>query len=185
MALEFHTAAKIDNLVWPENYREISEDSPCLDVFTDFQIHRPLVIESSTGAYLLEELMLKAHVRLKLVVDEDGHFLGVVALEDIQHPDFLMRIAAVYTRDSLMVSDVMRPKSTLNTLTFADIEQATVGEVIHFLQDYTYQHCLVIDTNSNLVRGLISVSDIARRLKIKIRVHNSPSFAELYLQVKA
>jgi CBS domain containing-hemolysin-like protein len=167
MALEFHTAAEIDNLVWPENYREISEDSPCLNVFTDFKIHRPLVIESSTRAYLVEELMLKAHVRLKLVVEKDGHFLGVVALEGIQHPDLLMRIAAVYIRDCLMVSDVIRPKSTLNTLTFADIEQATVGEVIHFLHDYTYQHCLVIDTNSNRVRGLISVSDIARRLKFE------------------
>jgi CBS domain containing-hemolysin-like protein len=185
MGLEFYNAAKIDNLVWPENYREISQDSPCLNVFTDFKVHRPLTIEPSTRAYLLEELMLRAHVRLKFVVDEGGDFLGVVALEDIQHPDFLMRIAAVYTRDSLMVTDVMRPKSALNTLAFADIEQATVGEVIHFLQDYTYQHCLVIDTNSNRVRGLISVSDIARRLKIKIRVHDSPSFAELYLQAKS
>jgi hypothetical protein len=88
---------------------EISEDSPCLNVFTDFKIHRPLVIESSTRAYLVEELMLKAHVRLKLVVEKDGHFL----------------------------------------------------------HGYTYQHCLVIDTNSNRVRGLISVSDIARRLKFE------------------
>jgi CBS domain containing-hemolysin-like protein len=184
MTLKFHDADNIEGVVWPENYQEVTDDSSCLDVFTDFKIQRPLVIEPSTRAHLLEELMLKAHVRLKLVVEDGCRFMGVVALEDLKTPDFLTRIAAVYNREDLLVADVMRPKNTLKTLAFADIEQATVGELIDFLRDYTNQHCLVIEAGSNHVRGLISVSDIARQLKIKIRVHDSPSFAELYLEAR-
>ncbi len=180
MTLKFYEAIDIDDLDWPDDYEEISKDSSCLHVLTDFKIQRPLIIESGIGAHVLEELMLTAHVRLKIVVDKDGHFLGVIALEDLKHPDFLSQMAAVYDEEKITVVDVMRPRSTLRALSFVDIEQATIWDVINFLQDYTYQHCLVIDTERKRLRGLISVSDVARKLKIRVRVQESPSFAQLY-----
>ena len=185
MKLEFTEIQEIDHLMWPENYQEISRDSPALSVFTDFKVRRPLILEPDTAAHEAEDFMLSAHVKLKLVVDDDSHFLGVVAMEDLRHPDFLARVAAVYTRDSLKVIDIMRPRDSLTALAYADLEKATVGDIINSLQHYVHQHCLVVDKASHRLRGIISVSDIARKLKIKIELQHTPSFAELHLAAQA
>lgn len=183
MKLEFKRIAESDDLAWPKNYEEISQDSPALSVFTDFTVNQPLVIESTMPAYQAEEFMLKAHVKLKLVVDENKIFLGVVALEDLKHPDFLRRIAAVYNRESLTIGDVMRPRITLEALCYADLGQAAIDDVVTFLRDYKRQHCLVIDKVLHQVRGLISASDVARMLKVKIQPGHTPSFSELYISL--
>ena len=183
MKLEFNRIDESDELAWPESYQEISQDSPALSVFTDFTVNPPLIIESTTAAYEAEEFMLKAHVKLKLVVDEKNKFLGVVAMEDLKHPDLLVRIAAVYNRESLTIGNVMRPRDTLEALCYADLEQATIGDVVTSLQEYNRQHCLVVDNALHLVRGLISVSDVARKLGVKIQPGHTSSFAKLYLSL--
>jgi CBS-domain-containing membrane protein len=181
MKLEFTEIDEIDYLMWPDNYQEISRDSPALSVFTDFKVRRPLILEPDTAAHEAEDFMLSAHVKLKLVVSEGNHFLGVVAMKDLRHPDFLTRIAAVYNRENLKVVDIMRPRATLDALAYADLEKATVGDIINSLQHYAHQHCLVVDKASHRLRGILSVSDIARKLKIKIELQHTPSFAELHL----
>lgn len=183
MKLEFSRIDKSVDLAWPENHQIVSQDSSSLSIFTDFTVTRPLLIESSASAYEAEEFMLKAHVKFKLVVNEQNKFLGVVAMEDLKRPDFLVRMAAVYNRESLKISDVMRPRDTLEALSYADLEQATIGDVVTFLQEYNYQHCLVIDKAMHLIRGLISVGDIARKLNAKTHPDRPSSFAELYFSL--
>jgi CBS domain containing-hemolysin-like protein len=183
MKLKFKRIDGDDHLAWPENHEEISQDSPALSVFTDFTVNQPLVLDFTTPAYEAEEFMLKAHVKLKLVVDEKNKFLGVVALEDLKHPDFLMRMAAVYNRESLTIGDVMRHRDTLEAFCYADLERATIGDVITSLQDCNRQHCLVVDKTVHQIRGLISLSDVARKLKVKIQPGHTSSFAELYVSL--
>jgi len=185
MKLEFTRIDESDDLAWPKNYEEISQDSPALSVFTDFTVNPPLIIESTTPAYEAEDFMLKAHVKLKLVVDEKNRFLGVVALEDLKHPDLLVRMAAVSNRERLTIGDVMRPTDTLEALCYADLEQATIGEVVTSLREYNRQHCLVVDNALHQVRGLISVSEVARKLKVKIQPGHTSSFADLYLSLRS
>ena len=180
MSMKMYSIEETYRLVWPDNFRHFTMDSPALSVVTDFRFTMPLVIESDTPAYDLEELMTKAHERFKLVVDSDNRFIGLVALEDLQHPDFLARIAAVYTRDSLTVSEVMRPRHTLQALDYPDLEKATIRDIIESLKDFDYHHCLVVDRGAEEVRGLVSASDIEKHLLSPTTFTKAPGFAKLY-----
>lgn len=48
--IELYSAEKVDKLVWPDTYRQITEDSPASSILTDFKLHEPLVIDASTKA---------------------------------------------------------------------------------------------------------------------------------------
>lgn len=180
MILKMRGIDETFHLAWPDNCRDFTVDSPALAVVTDFRFTLPLVIESDTPAYELEELMTKAHERFKLVVDQDNRFIGLVTLEDLQHPDFLARVAAVYTRDSLTVAEVMQARDALEALEYEDLEEASIGDIIQSLQKFDGHHCLVVDQGAGEVRGIISAIDIAKRLHAGAKFTEVRDFASLY-----
>lgn len=180
-ALQFYDAETIDELVWPENYQQITEESPALAIFTDFETHQPLVIDASVKASDAEQHMYEAHVRLKLVVDKNNTFLGVVALEDLDKQEVMKKVVKGHQREDLRVTDMMRPKQDLKVIDYEELKHAHVSDVIAALRRYGHQHCIVVDRERHQIRGLVSASDIARKLKIQIPVHESPKFTELYL----
>jgi len=180
MKLEMCDIEESYHLVWPDGCREFTTDLPALSVMTDFRVTIPLVIQSDAPAYDLQDVMKKTYQRFKLVVDSEDRFIGLIALEDLQHPDFLARIAAVYTREPLTVSEVMRPRHTLQALEHADLKQATVIDIIESLKNFDYHHCLVIDQSAGEIRGLISATDIAKRLHSGTRFTEAPRFAQLH-----
>ncbi len=179
--LELYDAEQVDELVWPENYQQITEDSPALAIFTDFESHQPIVIDSSVKALDAVQHMFEAHVRLKLVVDKNDKFLGVVSLHDLDEQEIMKKVVQGYRREDLLVTNMMRPKQDLKVIDYEELKHAHVSHVISALQKYGHQHCLVVDRVNHLIRGLVSASDIARKLKIAVAVHESPKFTELYL----
>jgi predicted transcriptional regulator len=66
------------HLVQPEEFDEISLDSPVRTIFTDFKQHKPLVLEEDTLAFDAMYLMDKAHVHLQLVVDKNNEMIGTI-----------------------------------------------------------------------------------------------------------
>ena len=154
---DLYDADQVDQLVHPENFQKISSGSSAKVIFTDFAEHEPLVIEASSSAIEAENMMRRSHVRLKLVIDEHGLFLGVIALEDLSK------------RQDLKVFD------------YADLDLMTVADVLTVLKLSGHQHCLVVEREKHQIRGVISASDIARKLKMDISIQQPPKFAELYL----
>ncbi len=179
--LQFYDVEQIDELVWPEDYQQVTEDSPALAIFTDFETHQPLVIDCSVKALDAEQHMFESHVRLKLVVDKDDKFMGVVALGDLDKQEVMKKVVQGYRREDLRVTDMMRSKQDLKVIDYAELKNAHVSDVISALKRYGHQHCVVVDREKHQIRGLVSASDIARKLKIAIPVHESPKFTELYL----
>ncbi len=171
---------QIDELVWPENYQEINLRSPALRVLTDFKKNIPSVIGEDVCAHETEQMMLKAHVRLKIVVDGASKFLGVVGLVDITHQEIMKKIAKGHQHDELLVSDFMQPKSELKAIDFADLEQATVGDILETLKTNGERHCLVINKQKHNIRGVVSASDLVRMLKLNIDLSRPPSFLEVF-----
>ncbi|MFT6656732.1 MAG: CBS domain containing-hemolysin-like protein, partial [Marinomonas primoryensis] len=70
--LTYVSTKDINNLIWPATTEDINIYSSALSVFTDFTTAGPRVIESSTRADELVQLMKKEHVRMKIVVDTDN-----------------------------------------------------------------------------------------------------------------
>lgn len=178
---ELYEADQVDQLVRPENFQEISGDSPATVVFTDFKVFEPLVIDASSSAVDAETMMRRSHVRLKLVIDEHGSFVGVIALEDLSSSEIIKKVANGYNREELQVADMMRKRQDLKVFDYSDLEVMSVNDVLVVLKQFGHQHCLVVEREKHQIRGVISASDIARKLKMDISIQQPPKFAELYL----
>lgn len=178
--ISFIAIDQIDELAWPTEHQEITKDSSALEIFTDFAEYIPLVIESSMLATEALALMQKAHVRLKLVLDENDHFIGVVSLDDLNRQELVKKLSSGYKREELLVTDFMRPRKDLKAFDYAELANTTIGTVINTLKNTGQQHCLVIDTDNHQIRGIISASDIARKLKLNIDIKNRSSFSHVF-----
>lgn len=181
--LPLYTAPTVAELSHPAQQPDISEDSPALTVFTDFHRVNPLVVDATLSAMEVEELMLKSHVRLKFVVDRNRHFLGVVSLDDLNRQAMMQKLTEGYDRDSLSVKEFMQPRDQLKAFSCDDLSNATIRDVIATLKDSGQQHCLVIDRQSNDIRGIISASDIARKLRLPINIARRSNFSEIFRAV--
>ncbi len=175
---------KVAHLVQPDEFNELNLLSPALTIFTDFKSHRPLTIEGSTPAIEVEALMRKAHVKMKLVVDADNEFISTISLDDLDEQNFMTMIANGSERSEILTSDLMCPKQQIMALSLTELEQANINDVIKALRESGQQHCLVVDRSGQQIRGLISASDVARRLHIPIRIERIPTFVDIFTSVR-
>ena len=154
---------KVAHLVQPDEFHELSLSSPALTIFTDFKSHRPLTIEGATPAIEVENMMRKAHVKMKLVVDADNEFIGTISLDDLDEQHFMTMIANGHERGEILTSDLMTSKQKIMALNLAELEQANINDVIRALRESGQQHCLVVDYSGQQIRGLISAGDCTFR----------------------
>lgn len=170
----------IDTLAQPDVFEHIELHSSALSIFTDFHEQPPLVIDGNVKAIELERLMRKSHVKMKLVLDQRGQFVGIVTLADIAEQKILQRVVQLgISRNELLAVDMMQPKSMLQAFDYNELKVSTVSDVVDTLQENGAMHCLVIDKVSHKIRGVISVSDIARILHVPLDIQSQPSFAAL------
>lgn len=170
----------VDELARPELMNDITLDSPALLILTDFMYHEPLVTELGDRACDIEQSMLRDHVRLKLVVDQYHHFVGLVSLDDLNAQEILKKVSKGFSRDDLSVKDFMRAKDSLLALDYHELRYATVKDVVQILKGHEHQHYLVVDRKRHKIRGVISASDLARKLRLDINVDKCSSFVSVY-----
>lgn len=177
--LTYVSTKSVNELTWPETSENINLYSSALLVFTDFQKAGPRVIEANIRADELVQLMRKEHVRMKIVVDADNRFIGVISLEDLSDEVFIKQVANGFQRSELMVADLMRAKETLLALSYTSLKHSDIESLLFSQRNNKLQHLLVIDEDTKAIRGLISSNDIARQLRLDIDVGFS-SFAHTY-----
>lgn len=184
-SLTLYNTESIDTLVWPEEQYFVSGRTPALSILTDFRQHRPRVIESNVKAIELENLMKRSHVKMKIVLDKNEKFVGIVSLHDLSEENILKKVNKTTHRDELLVSDFMHPRETLKCFDFQELAKATVEEVLETQKDNHQQHCLVIDRQKHEIRGLISARDVARLLRRSVDIDTHISFESLFNEITA
>ncbi|AWY00724.1 hypothetical protein A8139_12615 [Marinomonas primoryensis] len=177
--LTYVSTKDVNNLIWPATTEDINIYSSALSVFTDFTTAGPRVIESSTRADELVQLMKKEHVRMKIVVDTDNHFIGVISLDDLSEDVFIKQIANGFKRSELMVADLMRAKEELLALSYTSLKNSDIESLLFSQRHNLLQHLLVIDEDTKAIRGVISSNDVVRQLRLDVDVAFS-SFAYTY-----
>jgi hypothetical protein len=55
-----------------------------------------------------------------------------------------------------------------------------VRDVLIALDNYKLRHCLVLDRANHHIRGVISSSDIARKLRLNINLSLENTFSSIY-----
>jgi len=180
MKLDFFDIEATDDIAKPETVGSITKDSSALEVFTDFNVYMPLMLEEGSCAVEAEKQMQKAHVRLKLVVDKDENFVGVVSLDNLNNQEVIKRLSKGYSREELSIDEVMIPKEQLKAFDYDKSACATITNVIEALKENGQQHCLVLDRNAHKIRGIISASDIVRKLKLPVNIMTDASFLGIF-----
>lgn len=170
----------VSELAFPEKFNEVTLDSPALEVFTDFKRYQPRVIESSTSVSDAEKIMKRCHVRLMLVIDEEENFKGTLSFMDIAGEKSISLIDKARHKDDLSVAEIMTRRQDLKAIALADIEKASVKGLVETLRHEGVQHYLVVNFSSNRIRGVVSASDLARRLHIPLEIHKVPTFTDIY-----
>lgn len=161
----------VDTFYEPEDLCEIGPGSPAMEVVTDFHYKRPLILEADVSIDEAERLMSAAHVHMKLVVDSGEHFLGIATMSSIKGTKVL-QIARErdLKREDITVADVMEPRSKLHALSYSELQNRTVGDVLQVLSELGKQHILVLDEDQKRICGVVAASDIARVLRAPVEI---------------
>ncbi|HEX4929019.1 MAG TPA: CBS domain-containing protein [Burkholderiales bacterium] len=161
----------------------VTLESPALQVMTDLSRLAPALIRPRAPLAGANDFMIRRGVRLLLVVDYRENVLGILTATDLlsERP---MRVAIerALTREELTVADVMTPAERVEVIELADVESAHVGHVFETLRRAGRQHALVVDHDAlpparpleparwrTMVRGIFSLSQIARQLGIAVQ----------------
>ncbi len=161
----------------------VSLESPARDVMTDFTHTSPATIRPQAPLSGANRFMITRGVRLLLVVDDHERVLGLITATDLlgARP---VRVATErgLHRDELTVGDVMTPAEAIEVVDLEEVDGARVGHVLETLRRDGRQHALVVDTEvlppagplerpvrRTLVRGVFSLSQIARQLGVAIQ----------------
>lgn len=164
--LKIYNLESGDCLVQPERIEDITLNSCALEVLIDYRNAAPRLIEGKAIAQQTAELMASEHQNMKLVVDEDEHFMGIVSFEDISEQNILLTaIENGINRNEVLVADLMHSRTSLPVMDYDDVKRSTVSEVIHTLRQYGQQYCLVVDRAEHHILGILSSREISRTLK--------------------
>lgn len=172
--------AATDNIITPEQFEEINLESPAVKIFTDFKDHKALMIEGDTQAITALELMLKTHVRMNIVVSQDNDFIGIISTNELSEQHIVAKLSKGIKREDILVKDLMIPKSDFHAFDYSELLTASVSDVVSTLENYQLRHCLVLDRESHHIRGVISSSDIARKLHMRLDLNIAQSFGSIY-----
>lgn len=155
--------------------------SPAAEVFPDFTRQNPLMLEQTTTIADAREMMKRTHVKLKLVIDSNEAFQGVITLEDLMSAKVVQAMEkSGLSRFELMVKQVMTPRSALHAIDIRDFELASIGDIVATMQKYGDQHVLVVDMKRGSIRGIVSANDIARRMHVPIIINErANSFSDI------
>lgn len=169
-----------DHLVRPDEFDDITLESPALALLTDFKSHRPHVVETHTFAAEAAERMLCENIYLKLVVDREGELVGLVSYDELSDQNILLRqVTTRVMRNDVVVADVMLPRKMIQAISYEDFKRATVADIITLLQRNGQQHYIVVDRDQHHIRGVVSSKEIARRLHTAITIEQKPSVADM------
>lgn len=183
--LRLQDASDVDHLLSPTQVKPPATlRSPALKVMTDFTEIAPVTVPASWSVETALDWMKSQHVRMLFVVDDRGHFSGVITARDILGD----KVIAYAERNGIDRADVqvrhiMLSRSHIRALTYAQMADATIGDVMLTMQGSGDQHVMVIDegyAGVKRVRGIISASDISRLLKVRFEVmYEAKTFAEI------
>jgi CBS-domain-containing membrane protein len=144
---------------------KITLESPAQSVFVDFDYHQPMSLDQGVSVDDAAYLMRVSHAKIKLVVDRDRHFRGIVSQRDIDSVKVLATASAMgVARADLTVKDIMTPTVRLQGVSRAVLAGASVLDLVEALEFEGQRFLLVLD-EAERICGLISADEIAHRLE--------------------
>lgn len=165
--------------------RAVKYDSPAISVMTDLSQVPAATIRPDATAAQASQTMIARGVRLLLVVDAAAYVEGIITARDTMGEKPIKMLEEKGGKhDDLLVSDLMTPRDRIEALDMSAVMKSEVGHIVATLRESGRQHALVTDsdplTNEVRIRGIFSVTQIARQLGIAVQAFEvSRTFAEI------
>jgi CBS-domain-containing membrane protein len=162
----------------------VTMDSSAMLVMTDLKRVAAAVISPQDSMDTAHAHMMQRGVRMLLVVDGQQNLAGIITTNDIlgEKPVRVARELGLRHAD-IRVTDLMTPADRLEAFDMHTVQSARVGQVVASLQQARRHHALVVQRDSqgsNEVRGIFSLSQIARQLGMPLALpQEAKSFAEI------
>lgn len=142
---------------------------PALQAMIDFKYTQAATIspEESIDTALLHVKNTPYHVLI--VINKEHHILGLISSEDLMGEKPVRAIQERrLTRSDVTVRMVMAPQSEIIALEYEHLRHAKVGHIIQTLHSHKQHYALVVKidetTNTQIVRGLFSTSNLSKQL---------------------
>lgn len=151
----------------------VNLDDPAFSVMTDLNVVSVVNVRAKASMDGANAKMIRYGVRMLLVLDDSDKVVGLVTATDILGDKpirFLQHMGG--THADIMVRDVMTTQRELEVMLLPEVAQARVGHVLATLKRANRHHAIVVEENSDgtqVVRGLFSVTQIARQLGIQVQ----------------
>lgn len=163
----------------------IKLDDPATAVMTDLKKISAVTIAEKAPIEAANARMKHRGVRLLLVVDDEDTVVGLITSTDLHGAKPIQHIQKHGgTYHDILVQDIMTAQNKLEVICMDDINRTRVGNVVATLKQAGRSHALVVDRhekeNKQVIRGIISASQIARQLDIDIPTTEiAQTFAEI------
>lgn len=173
----FHSTERVFEL--------IRLDDPAEMVMTDLKKVSAVTIAEKAPIEAANARMKHRGVRLLLVVDDNDAVVGLITSTDTHGAKPLQHIQKHGgTYRDILVQDIMTAQNKLEVIRMDDISRCRVGNVVATLKQAGRAHALVVDhlgdSRRQVIRGIISASQIARQLDIEIPTTEiAQTFAEI------
>lgn len=156
-------------------------DSPAETVMTDFRRVQPLTMSMTESVSDATQAMRRVHVRSVIVTDSSGNFRGILTVRDLESRKVLSQATHLgIKREDLSIKEVMIGRDQLRGLPLSSLQQGTIGDLLKTLRHEGSQHMLVVDPQSEQICGIVSASEIARRLQVPVEINlQATSFRDL------
>lgn len=152
----------------------LGADSPALEAMTDLRRVTALTVERTNTLASTRERMRKLGVRMLLVTGATGAVMGVITVTDLDS-ERPAKIAAKTGEqvDELLVQDIMTLRGRIEVLQLADVEKASVGQILSSLREAGRRHALVLDSEpdreQHLICGIFSLTRLCGQIGLSIR----------------
>ncbi len=170
--------------------QNVTLDSPAVSVMTDLCSVSVVNVRARTSLEKANDKMIRYGVRMLLVMDDTDKVSGLLTATDVlgEKPvRFLQQMGG--THADILVRDVMTAQQELEVLKLEDVQNAKVGDILATLKASGRQHAMVVEEKvdgNQTVRGLFSVTQIARQLGVQIKTAEvAKVFAEIETAVNA
>lgn len=149
-------------------------DDPALFVMTDFTVTPPhTILPTDNMDHAINEMEVSG-VHLLLVINENGHFQGIISSEDVwgEKPIKLIQERRV-PRDQVLVRAIMVPYTEITAFDFATVKTVHVGHIVKTLAEHKQHYALAVSpstTNPDMqvIRGIFTASQISKQLHADI-----------------